>query len=251
MLWSGKCSIGVRSCEWIGLYPTFHTESYIMQGKDEPRSSDDSRRGFLRSAALATGTASLALTASNTEAGARGRPLPALYAGWNARNFREIQQDENAHVASIVATLGTAARPKPTFKNLRANTIQQFAALSVAFENTGVGAYLGALPVIFDRDYVEAAGSIALVEAYHSGYLNTLVNQPLVPGHSSFATALRIDEVVTRVSPFVQSLNGGPPLTFSTTPSADNDIAIFNFALALEYLEAEFYNINVPAVFGA
>ena len=97
---------------------------------------------------------------------------------------------------------------------------------------------------------MSAAGSIALVEAYHSGYLNTLLNDTVVPNRSNFAMPLTIDEVTSRISPYVVDLNGGPPLTFSTTPSADNDVAIANFALALEYLEQDYYNLNVRAVFG-
>lgn len=179
-----------------------------------------------------------------------GPPLPELYRGWNSRNFHEIRSDEDTHVATILQLLGAAARPKPTFQNLEARTFHEFALMSQAFENTGVGAYLGALPLLKSTELVKAAGSIALIEAYHSGYLNTLLNTPIAPNHESFAAPLTIDQVLAAAGKFVVSLNGGPLLTFSTTPSDANDIAIVNFALALEFLEKEFYDINVPKFYG-
>jgi len=166
------------------------------------------------------------------------------------RDFHDIQRHENDHVAFLLKALGDRARPEPNFQNLEQATFTAFANVTRALENTGVGAYLGALPVINNRAYVAAAGSIAQIEARHAGWINTLsshdITMNLFGDEQSFERPLTIDEVVGSASPFIVDLAGGPPLTFDPTPSDANDIAILNFALALEYLEAEFYNINVP-----
>jgi hypothetical protein len=134
--------------------------------------------------------------------------------------------------------------------NLTQPNLVTFAQTSRALENTGVGAYLGAAPIIFNKDYLAAAGSILTIEARHSGYINVLLNEIMTDNVDgkvvNFDVPLTVDQVVALAGPLITSLNGGPPLSFSTTPSAKNDFDILNFALALEYLEAEFYNINVP-----
>jgi hypothetical protein len=171
-----------------------------------------------------------------------------------ARDFQDIQRHENAHVAYLLDALGDQARPEPNFQNLEQATFNDLVAVTRALENTGVGAYLGALPVINSRDIIAVAGSVAQIEARHAGWINTFsgtnITRNLFGEEQSFERRLTINEVVNSASPFIADLNGGPDLTFDSTPSDDNDIAILNFALALEFLEAEFYNINVPKFFG-
>lgn len=237
--------------------------------------ADAGRRSFLRSALAGVGVPSLTigLAASARADGPpvrslrqptrpvkpvrpgrpaprpRYRPLPTLYPGLNARNFSGIREDENQHVAAIVEVLGSSARPKPNFQGLQQASPQAFASVSRTLENVGVGAYLAAVPLIQSKEYLAAAASIALIEARHAGYLNTLLNlistQNVENEAPSFETPLAPEQVVAMGAPFIADLNGGPPLL----PLA-NDVDIFNFALALEYLEAEFYNINVPIFFG-
>lgn len=212
------------------------------------------RRGFVRGtfallgAAAATGLVgpdgnAPLMAQSSTTAGA------ALI-----NNLKSVRRHENSHVAFLVNALGSSARPRPTFRNLKQPNLTAFLNVSRALENTGVGAYLGAAPAILSRAYLAAAGSIALIEARHAGYFNTLQSRPVTENvfgqEQDFERALTAQEVVTKASPFIASLNGGPALTYSQTRSNQNDIAILNFALALEYLEADFYNINVPIYAG-
>ena len=211
------------------------------------------RRAFGHRGITTAALAAAGVAVASQPAAAAGTGLPNLYPRWNAMLFNGIRDDENAHQAFLVTALGSAARPKPTFRNLLQPNLRAFGAVSMALENTGTGAYLGAVPIIFSKQYLAAAGSIALIEARHSGYLNVLFNLDTTVNalgtQQEFETPLTVAQVVNLASPFIAGLNGGPPLTFNATPSRANDIAILNFALALEYLEAEFYNTNVPVYF--
>lgn len=257
----------------------FEPEPSALDPSGSDSAENRSRRGFIQSSVAATGlilgTGALAQAqsrspGSNGAAGGRRRrpgqgqgqgqrPAPKiqLYPGQNSRIFNEIRVDEDNHVPFVInaiTSFGGTPRPKPTFQNLPQTSLFPFIVAAYVFENTGVGAYQSAAPLISNPTVLAMAAKIAFVEALHSGYLNALVNQPLVPGgpgNNSFSQPLPVPEIVRRATPYIASLNGGPdPATeISTTPSAANDIAILNFALLLEYLEREFYDINVPVFY--
>ncbi len=217
------------------------------EGEDRPKAG---RRSFLGRGAAAVAAGVAAFSGREVRAGGNPNYLPSLYPNENVLEFQAIQAHENAHVKFLVGALGAAARPMPSFVNLTQPNLLTFAQTSRALENTGVGAYLGAAPYIYTSAYLGAAGSILTIEARHSGYVNVLLDLIMTVNAAgnqvSFDVPLTPDQVVAAAGPFITSLNGGPPLTYSTTPSYENDIAILNFALALEYLEAAFYNTNVP-----
>jgi len=247
------------------------TNRYTPDNKDDLSSKQQeaiknraTRRGFLRgslvSAAVVIPAGILAAcggqstttgsagtpraTATSTSAGAM-LALPALSSSKAA--FDEIMSDENAHVSFLQSALtkaGATPRPKPTFKGLKQSDINSFASLSQVFENVGVGAYLMAAPAITSKAYLAAAGSILTIEARHAGFLDVLLNKP-ISANGAFDKPLTQAVIVQDVSPFITSLNGGP----DPSQPLKNDADILNFALLLEFLEAEFYNTNVPTFF--
>lgn len=232
------------------------TESQIVPAEAPASSLTRSpRRSFLRKAATiaAAAPAAMILGSRSSRAGGEGPRLRNLYPGWARTNFEAIQSDENTHVAYLVNALGASARPMPNFVDLRQPNEIVFAEVARNLENTGSGAYPGALPYLlqFAPSLVSAAASIGLIEARHSGFLNTLIDLPvndnILGEQSSFEVSLTPQQVVALAGPFFVDLNGGPPLIpaggFTTA------VEVLNFALALEYLEASFYNINVPLFF--
>jgi hypothetical protein len=169
-------------------------------------------------------------------------------------SFRSIRQHEADHVEYLLDALGNKARPMPSFRGLVMQDFDQFMLVAQALENTGAGAYLGAADSIESRDILGAAGSIALIEARHASYLNVLQEQAMTANtvetlNPSFESALTADQVVGAAGSFIRSLNGGPPIAYSDRKSGKNDIAILNYALALEFLESEFYRVNVRRFF--
>ena len=224
------------------------TEGVVTDG-----TAAKSRRSFLKTAAIAAPATVLASTMASTAHAASKPTLPSFYEGSTARTFAEIRGDENAHVAYLQNALGSNAFPAPAFQNLTipANNPFLFAATATVFENTGVGAYLTGGAFLTQPTLAKASGILA-VEAYHSGYLNTLINQPIVLNGQPIALPFSLSGVLQNISPYVVDPNLGPALVgaIGTTPSPENDIAILRFALLLEYLEAAYYNLNVKTFFG-
>jgi Ferritin-like domain len=223
-------------------------ESEVISAEGVAGGSARSRRGFIRSTA---GVAGVVLAgASVANAATKKNILPSLYPGWNRANFNQIRADENAHVAFLLNALGAAARPKPTFQNLLQPDVMSFVRTSFVFENTGVGAYLGAAPILVNKGYLAAAGSILTIEARHAGFLGTVLDYTMDLFGQSFDVPAPLPTLLGNAAPYIASLNGGPPLGFDpTNPGPQTDIDILNTALALEFLEAEYYNLNFPVYF--
>jgi rubrerythrin len=161
--------------------------------------------------------------------------------------FREMMDDEAKHVSFFEAALekaGAPVRPKPAFKALAQSNQSDFIRMSGILENTGVAAFLMAMAAIRDKNYRAAAESIVTIEARHAGFVNALLAKPLSE-NGAFDKPISHAEIVKAVSPFIESLNGGP----DPADALDDDTVILNFALLLEHLEAEFYRVNVPNLF--
>lgn len=118
-----------------------------------------------------------------------------------------VGDHENQHVEAIIGLLqsvGAAPVEKPTF-TFPADAFSSESSiinLAATFEPVGVGAYLGAGPLIQSPDILAAAGSIEVVEGMHVVAFNNLLGV-VPPANTDFAMALTMDEVLAAVAPFL------------------------------------------------
>ncbi len=167
-----------------------------------------SRKASAQGAGKDVDIANFALTLEYLEAEFYSLALDAGVLSGDALGVVEnLASHEQQHVDAIIGLLeGAGATPveKPEFVFPEGTFSSQGAILELAatFEPVGVGAYLGAAPMIQSPDILAAAGSIAGVEGEHVVAINWLLG--VVPYASeAFPAAMTKDEVLAAVSPFI------------------------------------------------
>ncbi len=117
-----------------------------------------------------------------------------------------IEAHEQAHVDAITATIkklnGTAvAKPMITFPAGTFDSRDKFLMTASTFEELGVGAYHGQVPLIQSGDVLGAAASIAGVESRHAAVIASLIGGKPVP--NAFETPKDMATVLAAAKPFL------------------------------------------------
>ncbi len=118
-----------------------------------------------------------------------------------------LRDHEVAHVEAITGLIqqfgGTpVAKPQFTFPSDAFSSQASIINLAATFEPVGVGAYLGAAPMIQSPDVLAAAASIEVIEGEHVVAVNNLLGV-VPPANTAFPEALTQDQVLAAVAPFL------------------------------------------------
>lgn len=134
-----------------------------------------------------------------------------LVSGTEAELLKQVEADEEAHVKFLTDTIkqlgGKPTKaPKVDFGNAFKDR-ESYLMLSHTFENTGVGAYLGAAPALFEeKQLLAAAAGVFGVEARHAAVVGDLLGLKAEGGVFKGATETPIpkDKVLKAVMPFIK-----------------------------------------------
>jgi len=117
----------------------------------------------------------------------------------------EFGSNEAEHVEALAGTitdLGGTPVEKPTFMFPLKNQAS-FLKLAQTLEDTGVGAYNGAGPMIESKEVLAAAGSIVQIEARHAAAIR--LKNKAEPAPAAFDEALEMQAVLDAVKPFIKA----------------------------------------------
>ncbi len=172
-----------------------------------------------------------------------GSPVPFTDATLQ-KLFANIALDEANHVAFLRGNLGTAAVPEPdidfttTFLDLgQAIGLPGFNPFAdelsfllgaYVFEDIGVTAYNGAVPLITSKTYLGAAASILAVEAYHAGAIRSALYQANYGVYTDRISAIRAAFSVTGPGTSLSSDDAGDDGTngaVNLAPTDSNSLA--------------------------
>ena len=113
-----------------------------------------------------------------------------------------IRDHEVAHVKFLKQALGNAAVKKPKFDFMNTTGDQAtFLATAIVLEDTGVAAYAGQGPRLFQKPVVKAALSIHSVEARHAARVRSLAGKNFAP--RAFDKPLGMKAVLEKAGPFI------------------------------------------------
>jgi hypothetical protein len=112
---------------------------------------------------------------------------------------------ESEHVSALTAAikqLGGTPVKKPVFV-FPVTDEKSFLALASTLENTGVGAYNGAAPMISDKKVLASAGSIVQIEGRHAAAIDLLIGKSPTP-NQGFDKPLTKEEVLATAGPLIK-----------------------------------------------
>jgi hypothetical protein len=167
-----------------------------------------SRKAFAQDGGGDLEIANFALTLEYLEAEFYQLAVEAGVLEGEALSYIEATLDhENQHVEALIGLIEGAGgtpveKPEFTFPEGAFDSQASILELAATFEPVGVGAYLGAAPMIESPDVLAAAGSIAGVEGEHVVAINDLIGV-VPPANEAFPAALTQDEVLAAVAPFL------------------------------------------------
>lgn len=118
----------------------------------------------------------------------------------------ELASNEREHVDFLSGALKSfGKRPVPAPKvDFPYSGEKRFLSIAQTLEDTGVGAYNGAAPQVINKNVLTNAGRIVQVEGRHAAAIRMMRGQP--PSDSALDEALTFDDVVDRITPFLDTL---------------------------------------------